>query len=153
MYEPGYTTSQSRNRKGIRYGIVSKSLQVYKKINRIKVDLVSYKAVCKNIVNRKVLSGKFIPGFFVNWDNTPRKGDKATCFIGSTPEEFYKYLNILIRKTKNEYKKDIIFINAWNEWAESCYLEPDKKYGTKYLEAVKKALIENNEFGEANRNV
>ena len=50
-----------------------------------------------------------------------------------------------MKKTKEEYKKDIIFVNAWNEWAEGCYLEPDKKNKYKYLKAIRKALKENDE--------
>lgn len=46
------------------------------------------------------------------------------------------------------YHEDMIFMYAWNEWAEGGYLEPDEddKYG--YLEAIKRALEENNEFPE-----
>ena len=48
--------------------------------------------------------------------------------------------------TKNIYKKDMLFMYAWNEWAEGGYLEPDEslKYGN--LEAIRNALNENNEF-------
>ncbi|MGL5005700.1 MAG: glycoside hydrolase family 99-like domain-containing protein, partial [Casimicrobium sp.] len=34
----------------------------------------------------------------------------------------------------------MIFVNAWNEWAESTYLEPDTLNGYKHLEAVRDAL-------------
>jgi hypothetical protein len=54
----------------------------------------------------------------------------------------------LIKKAKNEYKKDMIFLFAWNEWAEGGYMEPDEKFGTGYLEALKSALEENGEFPE-----
>ena len=51
-----------------------------------------------------------------------------------------------IKNAKEKYKKDYIFIFAWNEWAESGYLEPDEKFGYGYLEALKQALIENGEY-------
>lgn len=51
---------------------------------------------------------------------------------------------------KEVYHKDMIFVAAWNEWAEGSMLEPDKINGYGYLEAVKQALIENNEWPEEN---
>ena len=56
------------------------------------------------------------------------------------------YFSKQIKNTKENYKKDYIFLFAWNEWAESGYLEPDEKYKYKYLEALREALIENGEF-------
>jgi len=76
---------------------------------------------------------------YVNWDNTPRYGNKATIFSEITPDEFGDYLYELVLKRKNTSndKDDLIFINAWNEWAEGAYLEPDTKNGYKFLEAIK----------------
>jgi hypothetical protein len=91
--------------------------------------------ILKRNLNR--FQKKIYVGGFVDWDNTPRKGFKGVVFKGSTPEKFEKYIkNQIDRIDQNGY----IFINAWNEWAEGAYLEPDKKYGFKYLEAIKKAL-------------
>lgn len=147
MYEPGFTGTQSHKKKGVALGLSTLVLKIYTKLKiNFNVQLLSYDAYCKNIINRKVTSNKFIPGFFVDWDNTPRKGKNGSSFLGSTPEKFGYYFSKLIYKTRREYNKDMIFINAWNEWAEGCYLEPDKKHGLKYLENLRKALKENNEF-------
>lgn len=146
MYEPSYTNTQPTKLKGLRYEIITKLYHLWSVANpKIHVQKVPYKLICSNILNRTVSSPKFIPGLFVDWDNTARKGGKGLSYVGSTPKEFKNCLSKLIKKAKNEYKKDIIFINAWNEWAEGCYLEPDKKYRYGYLEAVYDALKENNE--------
>ena len=64
--------------------------------------------------------------------------------------ELQKSLSISkqIKHAREDYHEDMIFMYAWNEWAEGGYLEPDEddKYG--YLEAIKRALEENNEFPE-----
>lgn len=102
---------------------------------------MDYDITWKRIIKRqKFKTNKDVfPGAFVDWDNTARKGDKALVFDGVTPEKFENYLSKQLEKAKREYKSEYIFINAWNEWAEGTYLEPDKKNGYKYLEAVKRA--------------
>lgn len=76
---------------------------------------------------------------FVNYDDTPRRHEKGIVYQGSTPQKFGKYLQATLVKSKNE-KSRYVFINAWNEWGEGNYLEPDKKYGYEYLQAVRNAL-------------
>lgn len=77
---------------------------------------------------------------------SPRYHERGQVYIGATPEKFRKYFSEQIKRTKEVYHKDMMFIFAWNEWGEGGYLEPDElnKYG--YLEAVREALIENGEF-------
>ena len=86
------------------------------------------------------------PGAFVDWDNTPRKQYRGSLYDGVTPEKFEKYMTAQIKNARENYHKDYLFIFAWNEWGESGYLEPDKRYGFSYLEAIRKALIVNKEF-------
>lgn len=77
----------------------------------------------------------------VNYDDTPRRGDHGVCFTGVTPEKFKHHLIEMIRKNAtlgNEYT----FINAWNEWGEGMYLEPDKENRCEYLEVVSQAKNE-----------
>lgn len=53
-----------------------------------------------------------------------------------------------IKRARDIYKSDMLFVTAWNEWAECGYLEPDERYQYGYLEAIKNALEVNGEFPE-----
>ena len=105
-----------------------------------------YDDAWKRILDIKPQDSKMIPGAFVDWDNSPRYGGRASLYLGVTPEKFEKYLSLQIKHAKDKYQKDIMFLFAWNEWGESGYLEPDEKNGYRMLEAVRQALIETNEF-------
>ena len=83
---------------------------------------------------------KYIPGAFVDWDNTPRRGKAGKLILGATPEKFELYFSKLVKRAKEIYHSDSIVIFAWNEWSEGGYLEPDEKFGFGYLEAIKKVL-------------
>jgi len=77
-----------------------------------------------------------------SWDNTSRRQDNSVFIINnSSPEEYGKWLKRAINRVKNEPPDHrIVFINAWNEWAEGNHLEPDLKNGLSYLQATKDAL-------------
>jgi lipopolysaccharide biosynthesis protein/predicted nucleic acid-binding Zn-ribbon protein len=84
------------------------------------------------------------PGVMPSWDNTPRQPLKGHVFHGSTPNLFYEWLVYSIaRARRNRAEERLVFINAWNEWAESAYLEPDRKYGYAYLAACAAAISDN----------
>jgi len=115
-------------------------------INPYRLQKFDYDEVWNSILDREVDDEKYIPGGFVDWDNTPRRKEKGKVYFGASPDKFKCYLSKLIKKTKEEYKKDIIFITAWNEWGEGSYLEPDEQFKYGYLEAIYEALKENDEL-------
>lgn len=123
------------------YKIGGKTLQKISKTNR-----VDYDEIWNEIISSKPASPKDLPGAFVGWDNSPRYGRQATIYTGDSPDKLKEYMKIQIQRAKNVYHKDIIFIYAWNEWAEGGYLEPDERYGYGNLEAIRDALVFNNEF-------
>jgi hypothetical protein len=106
----------------------------------------SYDDAWNWILNMKPVSPKSIPGAFVNVDTTPRKQERGSVSIGMTPEKLEKYLIQLIKKTKTEYKRDMIFVFAWNEWAEGAFMEPDERWKYRVLEAFKNSLIKTGEM-------
>jgi len=80
-------------------------------------------------------------GIVPRWDNTPRRQDEPITFARSTPGAYQAWLEELLRYTREQNVGDarLVFVNAWNEWAEGAHLEPDRKYGRAYLEATRNA--------------
>lgn len=118
--------------------------RICKKLKLKIPNLYSYDKTWKQILNNRPVNNKMIPGAFVDWDNTARRGENGNCYFGANPNKLKKYMKELVLKAKQEYKKDMIFINAWNEWAEGAYLEPDEKFEYKYLEAIDEVTKEEN---------
>ncbi|WP_293336573.1 glycoside hydrolase family 99-like domain-containing protein [Microcoleus sp. CAWBG58] len=85
---------------------------------------------------------KLFPAVMTSWDNTARRKTAAHAFIDSHPDAYEIWLRGSIEKVKQRYSGDerLVFINAWNEWAEGAHLEPDQKHGHGYLSATYKAL-------------
>lgn len=109
--------------------------------NHFYGNIYSYKQiVCeKKYLNR---SDKMYKAVMPMWDNTARKNNKGIIFHGSTPDLYEEWLSDVIKYTKQQKDLDdnFIFLNAWNEWGEGAYLEPDRKYGYAYLQATRNAL-------------
>lgn len=118
----------------------------YSRKEKDSVLLTSYDDAWRAILDHIPDNNKCIPGAFVGWDNTPRKGYRGQVYIGDSPEKFKKYMVEQIKRAKEVYHKDMIFMYAWNEWAEGGYLEPDVRTGFGNLEAIRDALLENGEF-------
>jgi len=107
------------------------------------IEKYSYDDIWQRILERVPENEeKYVPGAFVDWDNTPRKKYRGFVIDGATPDKFKTYMTEQIRRAHRVYKSNELFVFAWNEWAEGGYLEPDKKYGYGYLEAIKQALEE-----------
>lgn len=97
----------------------------------------SYDRAWENILGREVEDGTVL-GAFCDWDNSPRRGFNSIVMEGASPEKFKTYMERLIRKAMRVHSPMIV-INAWNEWAEGAYLEPDERCGNGYLAAVRDA--------------
>ena len=85
---------------------------------------------------------QFFKGSMVEFDNTARKQNNPVIFQNFSPEQFYMLNKKIIEWTKKEYIENrFIFVNAWNEWGEGAYLEPDQKYGYASINALSKAIF------------
>ena len=111
------------------------------KFNGLVYDMEKFVSEKKYLYNS---SCTIFKSCFPNWDNTARKCYKKAKIYQCTPSIYKKWLKDIISWTKKNHNKNeqMVFINAWNEWAEGAHLEPDQKYGYAFLEATKQALEE-----------
>lgn len=101
------------------------------------LSMFFYDEAWEKILNQK-WNNKLLPGTFVDWDNTPRN-KHGVVYSGFTIEKFEDNIKKLVKRAYQE-NKQMLFINAWNEWGEGAYLEPDERYGYRKLEAIRSAL-------------
>lgn len=91
-----------------------------------------------------MLNVPFFPCVSIGWDNTPRYpllGKESIIFFNNTPKSFASYLQKAREFVLNHPgQTPFLVINAWNEWVEGSYLEPDMLWGYGYLEAVKNVM-------------
>lgn len=86
----------------------------------------------------------FFPGITPSWDNTARKKENSYILRNANPSKYKEWLSFIYKEFKpTSREENLVFINAWNEWAEGNHLEPCQKWGLQYLEATKIALEEN----------
>jgi lipopolysaccharide biosynthesis protein len=114
--------------------------------NKFIGEVYSYKKIVEEkFYKRNFMSERMYNSVMPMWDNTPRRNNHGNrIFHGSSPALYKIWLKDIIAHYHNDCKLDdnIIFINAWNEWGEGAYLEPDRFYGYAYLEATKEAIEE-----------
>ena len=113
--------------------------------------IIDYPGIINHLVALKKPGYKFFRGVFPAWDNTPRRQHSSAIFINSSPELYKLFLKATMALTRAEHSGDerLVFINAWNEWAEGAHLEPDQQYGMRWLEATKEAAAEIDDIPDA----
>ena len=104
--------------------------------------VTSYKSQVVQSLERPPTDFKLFRTVMPTWDNTARRQDRGTIFVGSSPELFEYWVERMAAHTRERFAGDerLLFVNAWNEWGEGCHLEPDARYGRQYLEALRRAL-------------
>jgi hypothetical protein len=106
-----------------------------------------YEKVIDSLVADRVPGVESFPCVIPNWDNTPRSGGNGLVLHGSTPELFRRHLRRALDRMRDVPRDHrIVFIKSWNEWAEGNHLEPDLKFGLRYLEVLQEEMKETKEF-------
>ncbi len=146
-FEPGRTMHQVSLQNNYLRKWILRNKDKFEKIpflNRICREKFDYSHLCEKALMVHHRKNEF-RGIFTGYDDTPRRGQRATIVLHNEPRVFGKYLKEAMRKSLKE-KNEYIFVNAWNEWGEGAYLEPDQRYGYAYLNQVKKALSQYNNY-------
>lgn len=98
---------------------------------------LDYQEVWEKLIEKNVPINASLGGF-VGYDDTPRRGHGGSVIRYRSPYIFYEGMKKLFLKAQKN-GSPFIFINAWNEWGEGMYLEPDEKFGYHFLEALSQA--------------
>ena len=107
---------------------------------RFKGSVLSYAALAED-ARRRLRSGEGMPSFpgvMVAFDNTPRRQWSPHIWFGSNPYTFRRWLAAAVESVADRPSDErLVFINAWNEWAEGAVLEPTDRFGRTFLLAIR----------------
>lgn len=108
------------------------------------LNVFNWESIMEKSQRVKTSNYTLFQGVCPSWDNTPRRKSSASILVNNSPELFENWVANAISGTINRFKfnldERLIFVNAWNEWAEGAHLEPDVKYGYAWLQAIRNAL-------------
>ncbi len=81
------------------------------------------------------------PAIYPNWDHSPRSGKRSLILNNCTPELFSKHVRMVLDMIRHKSPDhQICFLKSWNEWGEGNYIEPDIKYGRRYIDVLSEIL-------------
>lgn len=107
-------------------------------VGNITVYRYDYSEIMAHFHNQIEIREDIHPQIIPRLDRTPRSGKDARIYDGSTPELFGRAVDDALRLVEGKSDEHrIIFLQAWNEWGEGNYMEPDLKFGHGYLDALR----------------
>ncbi len=119
----------------VRAGNVNRGIRFY---DPFRGNVMQYAEAARSCLDRDYGGGRVFRTVFPSWDNTARTGDRALVVVNGVPDNYEYWLAATIDRTLQSQVEGerLVFINAWNEWAEGCHLEPDHRFGHGFLQAT-----------------
>lgn len=107
-----------------------------------KGEILDWRELADEYSGRPLPEYPFFPGVNCGWDNTPRRAGSARAYLHASPAKYGAWLHATIHRRLPgvSASQRLVFINAWNEWAEGAVLEPDTALGHAWLDATRGAL-------------
>ena len=103
-------------------------------------NILSYRALVEDAIGKlgAGVPDRYYPGVMVNFDNTARRQQSPDIWFGANPYTFRRWLAAAVGSVAHrDAEHRLVFINAWNEWAEGAMLEPSDRFGSTFLQAVR----------------
>lgn len=127
-------------------GFVHKAIHstLRKRFEGVVLDKYKYDDIIAHFITPEDYWPNVYPQLIPRRDRSPRSGRKAMIYYNSTPEGFRIAIKNAIRCVeRRDMDHRLIFLNAWNEWGEGAYMEPDIKFGHAYLDVLKEEIFKN----------
>ncbi len=107
-----------------------------------RLNVVDYQQISAAMWQQRPQHAHWFPSVFVGWDNTARRGQRGVVMTNDGPEAFaHNVRQALTLVQTRPPEEQILFVNAWNEWAEGNHIEPDQRHGLGYLEVLQRELL------------
>jgi lipopolysaccharide biosynthesis protein len=104
-------------------------------------DVHDWREMARHCIDQAEPDYPRYPGVNPGWDNEPRRSGKGRVFVHASPRGYRDWLRHAIVAAQRRFPvQPLVFVNAWNEWAEGAVLEPDTRLGHAWLEATRAAL-------------
>lgn len=105
-------------------------------------DVFDWRELAREAMTRPDPPYPLYPCVNPGWDNEPRRSGAGRVFTHASPRRYRDWLRHAVAIARRRFAREpMVFINAWNEWAEGAVLEPDASLGYAWLEATRTALV------------
>jgi lipopolysaccharide biosynthesis protein len=110
--------------------------------------LYDYKALVESITRGLSIADSLDYPIFrtamMGWDNSARRNEGFSVWVNYSTQDFYSWCRHIWQYTIENHPPNerFMFFNAWNEWAEGTYLEPDERFGFANINTLSRAIAQ-----------